>query len=272
MKVLFLCGDHPRHLYIARRLAEAGVLAGLGIEVREEHFPSPPDHLSEDLKKLFLEHFTKRDEAEAKHFGQAALTDQISATTVRFPLAELNTATVTDLIDEVAPDLLLSYGVHKLSPRTLEHAKGERWNIHGGLSPQYRGAITHFWPSYMLEPQMTGMTVHNLTAQLDAGDVVHQVSSPLIRHDGLHDLAARSVLALANDLPKVIEKAEEFLERGDVVPKIQQRGVGKLWLASEWRPDHLRLIYDTWNDQIVDACLDGKIEGRTPVLHSILSD
>jgi hypothetical protein len=33
-----------------------------------------------------------------------------------------------------------------------------RWNIHGGLSPWYRGAITHFWPSYMLEPQLTGMS------------------------------------------------------------------------------------------------------------------
>ncbi len=266
MKVLLLCGNHPRHLFVARRLAAAGYLSGLGVEQREAHVPTPSPDLSSDLAALFRLHFAKRDDAEARHFGEPSVPD-IDADNVRhFQLAELNTDVVTDLIDQVDPDILLSYGVHKLTPATLSHAKIERWNLHGGLSPQYRGVITHFWPSYMLEPQMTGMTMHDLSDQLDAGDIVHQVASPLVQGDGLHDLAARSVLTLADELPEVLDRARSYIERGETVPKSPQKGAGKLWLGAEWRPEHLRQIYKVWDDRIVDACLEGKITGRNPEL------
>lgn len=260
MKTVFVTGDHPRHAYIARRLAEAGLLEALVVEEREAFVPEPPTGLSSGLGKLFRHHFALRDEIEHAHFGEARWPE---TETLRTTTDGLNGEAVQKLLRRVDPTLLLSYGCHKLSPETLGCVSGERWNCHGGLSPWYRGAITHFWPSYMLEPQMTGMTVHDLTQKLDAGAVVHQCASDLVPGDGLHALAARSVLRLGEELPRVAER----LGRDGALDKARQTSSGMLWLASKWRPEHLRLIYEVYEDRIVDAYLAGELTHGEPALH-----
>ncbi|WP_262692107.1 formyltransferase family protein [Kordiimonas aestuarii] len=260
MKVVFITGDHPRHSYIARALASTGHLTAIISERRDAFVPEPPAHLSEALKTLFRHHFAKREGCEARHFGTLEWPDIPRHDTT---MDALNGKETQALLSHHKPDLLLSYGCHMLSSETLDCVVGERWNIHGGLSPWYKGAITHFWPSYMLEPQMTGMTVHDLTTALDAGDVVHQCAADLVRGDGLHDLAARAVLKLAKELPDLIEK----LARGEKIKKHAHKTTGKLWPSRDWRPEHLHTIYTVYNDRIVDHYLDGAFEKRAPKLH-----
>ena len=65
---------------------------------------------------------------------------------------------------------------------------------------------THFWPSYFLEPQMTGMTIHDLTQDIDGGNIIHQNSVSLVKGDSLHDLACRAVKEMGNDLNILISK------------------------------------------------------------------
>lgn len=263
MKVIFLTGSHPRHAFMAHKLYEAGHLTHLVVEQRKEHVPTPPDNLSPELKSLFNLHFKKREEAESRFFKNIPLPD---VPTIHVSREELNTEKTHKFIQEANPDVLISYGVHMLSNETINCCNGHSWNIHGGLSPWYRGCITHFWPSYQLEPQMTGMTLHNLTQQLDAGAIVHQNVAPLVKGDGIHDLACRAVMTMANDLPKVISKLEK---EGRIETK-DHKTSGKLWVAKDWRPDHLKLIYEFYNDRIVDLFLSGEISGPEPTLYSQL--
>lgn len=260
MKIIFITGDHPRHAYISRALAATGYLHRIVIEQREPFLPEPPSDLAEDLTVLFDEHFARRDASEARHFGPPRWPDVSRQSVSR---EELNGSTVRELLIREAPDLLLSYGCHILSDDTLACAPGQRWNIHGGLSPWYKGSITHFWPSYLLEPQMTGMTVHELTKDLDAGAVVHQCVADLVRGDGLHDLACRAVLKLADELPALVSKLAE----GKPMEKLAHKTSGRLWRSTDWRPEHLRVIYQQYGDRIVDCYLEGKLAQRQPVLH-----
>lgn len=261
MKVVFMAGSHPRHAAMARALYSTGALAGLIIEKRDEHVPTAPDNLEPGLKKLFDLHFAKRAEAEDKFFGEGILPD---VEIMNVTQEALNDAPTQDFIKKHQPDLLLSYGVHMLTDEVIYSAPGERWNVHGGLSPMYRGCITHFWPSYLLEPQMTGMTVHNLTQQLDAGDVVHQNAAPLVRGDGIHDLACRAVAGLVDEMPKLVEKLAAKQE----IPKHAHKTTGKIWTTKDWKPENLRLVYELYDDKIVDRALDGAFEGgRQPRLH-----
>lgn len=260
MKVVFLTGSHPRHTYIARALADCGMLSGLIIEDRKEHIPSPPDDISDELKEIFRLHFQKRSESENRFFGKAELPN---VQKLNVSKEEINSQKVIDFIKTITPNLILSYGVHMLSDEVINSGQGEAWNIHGGLSPWYRGNITHFWPSYFLEPQMTGMTVHDLTQQLDAGDVVHQYAAELVKGDGVHDLACRAVVGIAKELPELIN----LLEIKGELKKHGHKTTGRLWTGKDWRPDHLRLIYEFYNDKIVDLVLDGKIKGKIPKLY-----
>jgi methionyl-tRNA formyltransferase len=244
---------------IARALFSTGALAGLIIEQRENHIPSTPTNIPDHTAKLFTHHFKLRANREKAFFSDPTLPD---INTLRVSKEDINSPQTHQFIKKIMPDLLLSYGVHKLTNETLDCTSGETWNIHGGLSPWYKGVITHFWPSYMLEPQMTGMTVHDLTQQLDAGAIVHQAVAPMISGDGLHDVACRAVTEIASELPRLLEA---FDKRG--VKKEKDKTNGKLWLAKDWRPAHLHKIYDHYNDKIVDAYLNGDFEGSPPKLH-----
>jgi folate-dependent phosphoribosylglycinamide formyltransferase PurN len=175
-------------------------------------------------------------------------------------LEELNGPKTWSVIDRVQPDLLLSYGVHKLSPETLAHAPQNKWNIHGGLSPWYRGVITHFWPSYFLQPQFTGMTLHETTEAIDGGAVVHQSLAPLVRGDGVHDLACRAVEGFAAELPAIISRVAAGSHRAPVVPTTS----GRIWRNADWHPAHLHPVYDLYQNRIVDRYLDGEFAQVAP--------
>lgn len=261
MKIVFITGNHPRHAFLARALAKTGYLETIIVEEREHFVPLPSENINDDLKKLFIHHFDERERVELQMFN-----------TVEWPNVninmiskdELNSEKIRKILKDNSPDLLMTYGCHMLTDETLQSVQGEKWNCHGGLSPWYRGAITHFWPSYMLEPQMTGMTIHELTQQLDAGDIVHQCAARLIRGDTLHQLAARAVMQLGEELPFLISKLIE--KKGKLIKKPHSTS-GMLWLGSKWRPEHLKIVYEQFNDKIVDAYLDGNLENKSPNLY-----
>lgn len=261
MTTVFMTGSHPRHAAMARAIAASDTLVGLVIEEREEHVPEPPEGLAPDLADLFRLHFERRAAAEDRFFGTDSELPDVP--TLRITREELNGDGVRTWLGERSPDLLLSYGVHILSDETLASAKGEAWNIHGGLSPWYRGTTTHFWPSYLLQPQYTGMTLHETIASVDAGAIVHQSAAELVRGDGLHDLACRAVESLAVDIARVVDR----FHSDDPIEKKPQTTSGRIWRSSDWRPDHLRLVYEQFDDAIVDRYLDGYFEQKEPVLH-----
>jgi folate-dependent phosphoribosylglycinamide formyltransferase PurN len=260
MGILFMTGDQPRHSYLAHCVAKSNLLRGIIVERREAFIPDPPVGLSERTRDLFVRHFAGRAGAEERFFSACKLEPGIETLVV--DRSALNTSLVWEFIDRIGPDLLLSYGVHKLTEDTLAHGHGRRWNIHGGLSPWYRGAITHFWPSYLLEPQMTGMTVHTLTQAIDGGEIIHQVAAELVRGDGIHDLACRAVLALGQELPELVAGGVH----GTFSPPAVQTTTGRIWRAADWRPEHLHPIYDLYGDRVVDRYLDGEFEKRDPKL------
>lgn len=260
MNVLAMTGNHPRHKYIIEKIESTDFLSGLVIEDREEHMPDPPDHLDPDLKELYTHHFQRRAEAESAFFGTCTIPTGCSK--VEIDRKELNSTAVHNFIDKIDPDVTLTYGVHKLSDETLAKIPGKKWNIHGGLSPQYRGVITHFWPSYMLEPQMTGVTLHELTSDLDAGPIVHQTAAPLVRGDGLHELACRTVHEFGVELQGVLD----IVESGELSQPERQSSTGKLWVSNDWRPEHLKVIYEQFDNEIVDLYLDGQLSQEEPNL------
>jgi folate-dependent phosphoribosylglycinamide formyltransferase PurN len=256
MRVVMLVGDHLRHTYLLSRVAAGADVVGVVREAREGAVPGPPAELPADLTQLWRRHFDGRLVAEERWLAADAPDLPILAVTSD----ELNGATVHAFLRDRAADVVLSYGINLLSDQTLAVAGTRAWNIHGGLSPWYKGATTHFWPSYMLEPQMTGVTVHELTMNIDGGPIVHQSLAPLVRGDGIHDIACRAIVAIGDDLPRILAG----MDAGQQVVPTAQRTHGRLWRSSDWRPEHLRLIYETYDDRIVDAELDGAFTGRQP--------
>ena len=273
-RVLLITGDHPRHLHAVVSIASVHEIAGWIIEAREPILPTIPisdSFIDAELKEFWDLHFQARYTSEYRFFvnecdefdlTSAKSMDSLSSRILRVDKDSLNSTSTIAFVRETNADVAISYGCHVLRKNFLDEMPIEKYNIHGGLSPWYRGCITHFWPSYLLEPQMTGMTLHRLTHILDGGEIVHQNSASLVRGDGLHDLACRTVRSFQKELPSVITA----IEKGDYQLNAQKSS-GKLWLASDWNAQHLKLIYGFFQDRVVDYCLDA---GKTALTKKII--
>ncbi|MFL6721173.1 MAG: phosphoribosylglycinamide formyltransferase [Sphingomonas sp.] len=96
-----------------------------------------------------------------------------------------------------------------LSPWFVEEWRGRILNIHPSLLPKYRGLETH---SRAIEAgdQVSGCSVHVVTEELDAGDVLGQAEVPIETGDTPASLEQRVLAAEHALYPKVLS---EFVRR-----------------------------------------------------------
>ncbi|OAS14497.1 methionyl-tRNA formyltransferase [Paenibacillus oryzisoli] len=262
MKVVLFTGSHPRHLFVAETLLRHGFLSGVVLEKREDFMPTPSSGLMEIDRMNFIRHFADRDAAETRYFGHSRQLAMEPDAMLHVDYHTLNSNEVKDWVSAIRPDVVLTYGVHKISTELLESFPEHRWNIHGGLSPWYRGNTTLFWPFYFMKPNWAGMTIHQLTAKLDGGAIVHHSVPELVRGDGLHDVACRAVKQAAEDIVMILRK----LDRGESVQLLPQKSSGKLFMTEDWHPQHLRVVYNLFDNDIVDRFLDGEFGFHEPPL------
>ena len=266
-KICLITGNHPRHKHFAKKLISTDKVCAWVIQDRKNLVPMTPKNLQQDTKILFEHHFRERERVESEVFANSIRAEkEIKIPTHNVSRSSLNSDQTVNFLKKYSPSLVISYGCTKITENFMKEVASRFWNTHGGLSPQYRGVITHFWPSYFLEPQMTGMTLHETTNFLDAGEIIFQTAAPMVTGDTLHRLAARNIEIFAEQLASKIVKFDfDNLPRGKI-----QKGYGKVFKSEDWRPEHLRIIYDLYNDSIVDLCIKGEIKGREPELISVL--
>ena len=114
-----------------------------------------------------------------------------------------------------------------------------------------------------MEPQFAGFTIHKVVAKIDAGGIYSQGLPELNQSDGIHDVACKTVFSAQGELLRLVA----HLANGGEVNLALQKRTGKLWLSSDFSPVHLRIIYDTFDNDLVRAHLNGEIGFSTPRIH-----
>lgn len=259
MKIVWIGGNHRRHLYYANSIHKSHQLAGMIIEARDEIVPKPPGGIGEMDGKNFIRHFENRDNAERKYFGVQDFPD---CPALKLERDKLNSRESAEFIKFINPDVVLTYGCHLIKEPLFSALPPHSINLHGGLSPKYRGTATLFWPFYFMEPAYAGSTFHYLTVEPDAGDIIHQTVPRLGSNDGIHDVACKTILASAKDILRLLDifKADG---RWMAHP---QKWTGRNFVSKDFRPEHLRVIYNLFNDDIVRFYLEGKLGASAPKL------
>ena len=64
MKIVSICGNHPRNLALAKKLSELDCLNQLFVEKREEFNPIPDSRWDKVDRDNFIKHFSNRKESE----------------------------------------------------------------------------------------------------------------------------------------------------------------------------------------------------------------
>ena len=267
MKILILCGSHPRHLYVASKITQFGYETSQIRMKREPFIIAPPLNISDRDKKNYIRHFADRSTVEEKEFSTYQ-TNQIrnSGKCIELSSKELNSSLATKFVQEFKPDLCIIFGTELIREPLLSMLPSNTFNLHLGLSPWYRGAATLFWPFYLLEPQFAGITIHKINDKPDAGKIYHQAVPYLFHGQGIHDVAIEAVKVVINPLKNLLS----LLETNPVLEGIEPATSGRIWRDRDFRPEHLRVIYDVYNNEIVDRYLEGKFGNHLPRLHSVL--
>ena len=92
-----------------------------------------------------------------------------------------------------------------LSPWFVEEWSGRIVNIHPSLLPKYRGLDTHT-RAIAAGDSLAGCSVHLVTEELDAGEVLGQVSVPILRDDVPGTLEQRVLAAEHRLYPQVLNE------------------------------------------------------------------
>ena len=78
--------------------------------------------------------------------------------------------------ERLNPDLIAVFGTSLIRGPLLGMGRLGIVNLHGGLSPEYRGADCTFWALYNGEPDKVGCTIHFIDKGIDTGNLIAHVS------------------------------------------------------------------------------------------------
>jgi methionyl-tRNA formyltransferase len=123
-----------------------------------------------------------------------------------------NTGAVVEQVSNWRPDYIISAYYRKLlGPELLTLPRSAALNVHGSLLPRYRGRAPVNWVLVNGETE-TGVTLHHMTAEPDAGDIVAQETVKISDTDTVQSLFSKITRASGT----LIETTWPALERGAV--------------------------------------------------------
>lgn len=122
-----------------------------------------------------------------------------------------------DILDKTDPDLVVVAAYGQMIPDDiLLRPEYGAWNLHGSLLPELRGAIP-IQMAILQGLKETGVTIQQMVAELDAGDILQQESLSIDPEE-----TSETLMGKASDLAKLmLESAIQQLLRGNLEPVAQ---------------------------------------------------
>ncbi|MEI4486360.1 phosphoribosylglycinamide formyltransferase [Frigidibacter sp. MR17.14] len=134
------------------------------------------------------------NDPEASGLAKAAAMGVPTAAVSHRPFGRDRAAFEAALLEPILaakPDILCLAGFMRiLTPDFTRHFEGRMLNIHPSLLPKYPGLHTHARALEAGDAE-AGCTVHEVTAELDAGPILGQARVPVLMGDTADTLAAR---------------------------------------------------------------------------------
>ncbi len=218
LSLMILCGRSPRHLYVANRLCQGArpvaIVQETGAQLSAPKVLSllRPENLWRKSSRWLRDRRRYAGGREAKFFFDAA-PPVLTRKDLLVEVPHVNHPDVVALADRLHPDVIAVFGTSLIRGGLLARGRLGMFNLHGGLSPRYRGADCTFWALYNGEPEQVGCTLHRIDAGIDTGTLIAHVRPEVRESDDELTLFWRGI----RDSAEVYVEMLSRLERGEAL-------------------------------------------------------
>ena len=233
LSVMILCGRSPRHLYVANRLCE-GVRPVAIVQETGTQWSAKKVLRTLRPAALWRKAWRKvRDRRRYAGGGEARyFFGGVPPTLLRQDLLtevpHINHPDVVALAEQLHPDVIAVFGTSLIKGRLLTSAKLGIFNLHGGLSPHYRGADCTFWALHNGEPDQVGCTLHAINEGIDTGTLIAHICPEVRQGDDELHLFWRAVRDSADVYVQMLERLEKGERMGE-----PQKEKGRLYQVKD---------------------------------------
>jgi len=232
-RVVFLCGGAPRHVYVANRLCRSlnvvAVIQEVGRRVTPKKILSflRPPVAARKIGRWLRDRKRYAGNREADFFFEGAVVKAARPDLVHY-VEYINDAEVAETVRGLQPDFVAVFGTSIIRPPLLGLGGRGMLNLHGGLSPDYRGADCTFWALFNGEPERIGCTLHFINRGIDTGSLIAHVCPQIKDGDDELTLFWRGVKSAADAYVDAIAR----LDRGESLGQPQATR-GKLYQVKD---------------------------------------
>lgn len=239
LSLMILCGRSPRHLYVANRLCESARPVAI---VQETGLQWSAKKIVRTLRRGGLWRKVSRLLRDRRRFAGGAEArfffgtepPRLARPELLLEVSNINHPDVVALEGRLQPDVIAVFGTSLIRGPLLSSGRLGIFNLHGGLSPRYRGADCTFWALFNGEPDQVGCTLHRIDNGIDTGTLIAHICPEVDEGDGELTLFWRGV----RDGAEVYAEMLERLARGERIGE-PQREWGRLYQVKDrtWRAE-----------------------------------
>ena len=161
-------------------------------------------------KMIVIEEKMKSDFYSSEETFFSSINTGKTFESVSVEKGKINTKNIRDKISDANIDMCLVFGTSLLKSETINIPKYGCLNIHTGLVQGYRGVDSPWWAIYNSEPEMIGITIHQVTAGIDDGKVILQARTKLSKEDTIESIFFKTCKLGFDCLADNIEKIMNF--------------------------------------------------------------
>jgi len=233
LSVMILCGRSPRHLHVANRLCENARAVAIVQETGSQLSAGKilkqlkPGNFGRKAWRWLRDRRRYMGDGEARFFFQTD-TPRLLRQDLLFEVPHVNHPEVVALADRLQPDVIAVFGTSLIRGPLLNRGRLGIFNLHGGLSPRYRGADCTFWALYNGEPEQVGCTLHRIDPGIDTGSLIAYIRPEVRDGDDELTLFWRAVRDSADVYAELLER----LDRGEALGQ-PQRERGRLYQVKQ---------------------------------------
>jgi len=259
LSIMIFCGRSPRHLYVANRLCAAVRPLAIVQETGGNWTAKKirrllrPDNLWRKASRWLRDRKRYAGNAEAAFFFDDE-APYLERPDLLVQVPHINHPKVVELVDKLRPDLICVFGTSLIRGPLLEKGRSPLVNLHGGLSPEYRGADCTFWALYNGEPEKVGCTLHFINQGIDTGDLIAHVMPAVRRGDQELPLFWRAVKDAADVYALFLRRVVAGQRFGQ-----RQSIKGRLYEVKDRRAHHERALSRRYRDGYPSAELPARL-------------